>query len=555
MMSTAGYPASPAGHDESGGGAAPPPQEVATAAATSIRDESAVCAAMLRLLGPDRELCDFTFVVGEEAERLPAVKAVVAVRSPPLRSMLYDQSFRMAQQELAMPHWSPRAFRYLLEFMHAGVANVDAETVLELMQLADFLQVDELKIHCKEFLTEHLSPATVSTLLAEAIRFNDASLRARCTDFFLANARLGPLTSRAFCTFPEWLVCELLSDSALNADEWEVYEAVKAWIAARQKACRAEPERTSGGGGRERSPKHSKAPAPSVAVAGERQRDAPKAEKTTDGDTKSERDEDLVLESDSDDGDEPEVAGDAMTTEGSGRPGAALTDMSPTTSSQADSAFAAGHGPLECVRLGQMSVDQLQAMRIDGLIPESRMLDAVLRKLDGAEPTEGRRRTVFLDFRFDTASKGDGVQLSDDGHSASFSKDNCVLGETMVPDVGQAYWEVMVSSGTNAYIGIARRERIDTQRNMGSGGGIAFRGIGGNEKWKECSHFEYGRRLARGDRVGVLVDLPARSISFYLNGEPLGLAFDDLDPAKQYWPCVSNNTGEMCLVQSRRLPA
>mmetsp|Transcript_69236 Transcript_69236/g.135897 ORF Transcript_69236/g.135897 Transcript_69236/m.135897 type:complete len:91 (+) Transcript_69236:1-273(+) len=89
---------------------------------------------------------------------------------------------------------------------------------------------------------------------------------------------------------------------------------------------------------------------------------------------------------------------------------------------------------------------------------------------------------------------------------------------------------------------------------MGSGGGIAFRGIGGNEKWKECSHFEYGRRLSRGDRVGVLVDLPARSISFYLNGEPLGVAFKDLDPSKRYWPCVSNNAGEMRLVPSPRLP-
>lgn len=466
----------------------------------SIRVESAVCSALKRLLNEDKELCDFTFVVGEQRERLPAVRAVVAVRSAPLRAMLFDDKFRLCERELELPLWTPSAFAHFLEFLHAGTADVDAGTVLELMQLADFFQIDELKTHCKAFLAENLSAETVATLLVEAVRFNDEQLRSKCKEFFLANARVA-LQSPAFCSLPEDILVELLGDNALNADEWGVYQAVKLWAGAQQRQRRL----------LEHSGSATRCPIEAGGASAE---------------------EEAVLAA---------AAGD---------------DLAMASGPSARNAEAAelAAGPLLCVRLGQLTVEQLQAVRADGLVSEAPLLDAALNKLDGREAPEGRRRTVCFTFRFDSAAKGDGVTLTEDRQMATFGKDNCVLGDNLLPDFGQAYWEVVVSSGTNAYVGIARRERIDVQRNMGSGGGIAFRGIGGNEKWKECSHFEYGRRLQRGDRVGVLVDIPARTVSFYMNGEPLGVAFDNLDPGKRYWPCVSNNAGEMRLVASPKLP-
>lgn len=408
--------------------------------------------------------------------------------------MLFNEKFQLCEGELELPSWTPKAFSHLLEFLHCGAADVECGTVLELMQLADYFQVDELKAHCKGFLSENLSAETVATLLAEAVRFNDDQLRAKCKEFFLANARVA-LQSSAFCDLPEEILMELLSDNALNLDEWGVYQAVKLWASAHQR----QPHRLKCGGL-------------------------------------------FSARSCASEADEDEAAMVAAAAD--------ETFLAPPP--QPTHLLAAG--PLRCVRLGQLSVDQLRAVRADGLVPESLLLDAALSKLDNRDTPAGRRSTVSFSFRFDNQAKGDGVTLTEDRQMATFVKDNCVLGDQLLPDFGQAYWEVLVSSGTNAYVGIARRERVDLQRNMGSGGGIAFRGIGGNEKWKECSHFDYGRRLQRGDRVGVLVDLPARSVSFYLNGEPLGVAFDNLDPMKRYWPCVSNNAGEMRLVPSPRLP-
>merc|ERR1719189_2636714 len=97
--------------------------------------------------------------------------------------------------------------------------------------------------------------------------------------------------------------------------------------------------------------------------------------------------------------------------------------------------------PMCCVRLGQLSVDQLRAVRSDGLVADGPLLDAALNKLDGREAPEGRRRTVCFSFKFDGGAKGDGVTLNDSRLMASFGKDNCVLGDQLLPDFGQAYWE------------------------------------------------------------------------------------------------------------------
>jgi len=452
----------------------------------SIRDERAVCSALQRLLGPDQELCDFTFIIGDQRERLRAVRAIVAVRSAPLRAMLFDDKFNNAKRELELPQWGAKAFRHMLEFLHTGVAEADAESVLELLQLADYFHIDELKNHCHTFLADNISADTVSTILAEATRFNDEEMRTKCKEFFLANARF-ILPSPSFNVLPAPLVCELLNDNALNSDEWGVYQAVKSWVASQ--------------------PPHIQ----SQYLAKNR----------------------CLCDSC--------VEDEAAIVEAAAEP-------------RPSSVMVGGSDPVACVRLSQLTVEQLHTVREDGLISEGALLDAALVKLDGRQPTNNRRRTFCFNFRFDEAGKGDGVALTEDRHVATFSKDNCVVGDKLLPDFGQAYFEVLVISGTNAYVGICRRERIDVQRNMGSGGGIAFRGIGGNEIWRECAHFEYGRRLSKGDRVGVLVDLPAHSVTFYMNGESLGVAFDNLDPTKRYWPCISNNGGEIRLVPNPRLP-
>jgi len=425
---------------------------MASVPSVKIRDEVAVCTAMQRLLGPDRELCDFTFIVGEGKERLPAVRSVVAVRSAPLRAMLFDDKFKHCKQELELSQWSPRAFNHMLEFLHCGATNVDAGTVLELLQLADFFQINELKVHCKAFLAEKLSIDTVATLLVEAGRFNEEQLRDRCKDFFLASARV-VFRTEAFRALPEEVLCEVLTEDDLIAEEWEVYQAVKVWAEAQE------------------NPKQ-----------------------------------------------------------------AALV-------------------PLRCVRLELLSGEQLRLVLADGLMPEGALLDAALDKLDCKETPKKRRNTMCFLFCFDQSTKGNDVQLSDDRQCATFGRDCCVLGDRPLPEFCRAYWEVVIPSGSNPYVGVAHRERINVEQNMGMGGGIAFRCISTNQKWNEGSYRYFGRTGSLGDHVGVLVDLPARLISFYLNGEPLGVAFDDLDPSKQYWPCVSHSYGDIRLVPDPRVPA
>lgn len=58
--------------------------------------------------------------------------------------------------------------------------------------------------------------------------------------------------------------------------------------------------------------------------------------------------------------------------------------------------------------------------------------------------------------------------------------------------------------------------------------------IGTEGKWKS-----YGKKLKKGDLIGVLLDLEQQTLSFTLNNQNLGVAFTNLVPEDIYFPAIS----------------
>ncbi len=61
-----------------------------------------------------------------------------------------------------------------------------------------------------------------------------------------------------------------------------------------------------------------------------------------------------------------------------------------------------------------------------------------------------------------------------------------------------------------------------------------------------CVPLEYGKRIVkRGDVIGVLLDIEMGEISFYVNGEDLGVAYHDITgplcPAVEMGMMISNH--------------
>ena len=112
--------------------------------------------AVLAALDESPELCDVEFLVGPRSESVCGVRAILGARSPVFRAMLFDgwREQRTVnaheQQQMRMPNNSPKAFRTVLQWAQAGATAFEPDTVMEVLELADFLALEELKASCEE---------------------------------------------------------------------------------------------------------------------------------------------------------------------------------------------------------------------------------------------------------------------------------------------------------------------------------------------------------------------------------------------------------------------
>ena len=74
-------------------------------------------------------------------------------------------------------------------------------------------------------------------------------------------------------------------------------------------------------------------------------------------------------------------------------------------------------------------------------------------------------------------------------------------------------------------------------------------------KWNK-DRKEYGKFWDIGDIIGVCIDMDKRTIEFFLNGEPLGIAFSNIPKGENiaYFPAVSLSRGESCIFNFGQLP-
>ena len=66
----------------------------------------------------------------------------------------------------------------------------------------------------------------------------------------------------------------------------------------------------------------------------------------------------------------------------------------------------------------------------------------------------------------------------------------------------------------------------------------------------------YGKHWESGDVIGVCIDMDKKIIEYYLNGEPLGIAFNNISKGENiaYFPALSINKGESCIFNFGQLP-
>jgi len=101
-----------------------------------------------------------------------------------------------------------------------------------------------------------------------------------------------------------------------------------------------------------------------------------------------------------------------------------------------------------------------------------------------------------------------------------------------VPAAGKRYYEIeCVSVGQGiAQVGFAD-EKFSAGRGSGVGDDKHSWGFDGNRvcKWGNATQAKYGKAWSDGDVLGCAIDFDAKQVSFYLNGETMGIAFDGIE--------------------------
>jgi len=123
---------------------------------TKCRDENATT---LQQYANDKRLVDqfndITILAGSES--IPANKLVLSCYSKFFESMFLSPMKERYQSEVEIKQFDGKAVRSLIDFMYCGEININEGNALNLLAVADFLQMKDVKLFCFEFLEANLN--------------------------------------------------------------------------------------------------------------------------------------------------------------------------------------------------------------------------------------------------------------------------------------------------------------------------------------------------------------------------------------------------------------
>lgn len=218
------------------------------------------------------ELCDVTFLVGEDRQPVCGVRAILAARSKVFRKMLYTDTTaapvagsaskrgakkRQQQQQQQQQHHAyhssdgyiekhdfrgqptvvvrdlePEVFKQLIHYTHTGGVLLQARTLLGLMNAADHYALDELKQACIRFMERCIAVDSVCSLLSSAekyIQFKSTKILVQKIFEFVDGNAEAILALRGFFQLPQHVVRIVLSRDELAASEISKFDAAYNW--------------------------------------------------------------------------------------------------------------------------------------------------------------------------------------------------------------------------------------------------------------------------------------------------------------------------------------
>ncbi|CAJ1073204.1 kelch-like protein 18 [Xyrichtys novacula] len=174
------------------------------------------------------KLCDVTLKVGDH--KFSAHRIVLAASIPYFHAMFTNDMVECKQDEILMQGMDPSALEALINFAYSGHVAIDQQNVQSLLIGSSFLQLQNVKDACCNFLQERLHPKNVlgvrqfaETMMCTSLYDSANSfLHQHFVDVSVSDEFLGLRTDELL----ELLDCDELN---IKAEE-QVFEAVLSWV-------------------------------------------------------------------------------------------------------------------------------------------------------------------------------------------------------------------------------------------------------------------------------------------------------------------------------------
>ncbi|XP_072020370.1 kelch-like protein 12 [Amphiura filiformis] len=185
----------------------------------------------MQKLQQNQTLCDITIKVEERS--FQAHKVVLAACSEYFAAMLTSDFQESLQSEAVIPG-NTEAFQILLDFAYSGTLNLSLDTVIDVLEMAHYLQFDIVLQRCHAFLNCQLQRAegvnfdieAVVRILTKADLFDFEDLKSRSKEYLAKNFKM---SEKFLLHMTPELMKEMLERSDLS-DEKEVFDTTLAWL-------------------------------------------------------------------------------------------------------------------------------------------------------------------------------------------------------------------------------------------------------------------------------------------------------------------------------------
>lgn len=177
-------------------------------------------------LNSDLSTVNFIFKTGDEVEKVPAQKCILATDSEVFRAMFFGPM--KSEGDIVITDVTAGSFKEFLRYFYFSDLKCTVENVAEVTYLADYYHVPDCVNKCIQFFKSFLMPENVCSVYPIAITINNEVLKAKC-DMKVSMFTDDVFESESFLQCDPVLLERILKMDQMSCHETNVFDACIEW--------------------------------------------------------------------------------------------------------------------------------------------------------------------------------------------------------------------------------------------------------------------------------------------------------------------------------------